>query len=105
MSFEAVGTHEYTWEFGKDFWFTIGTERGTEQTILVFNGPGGLETTIRFDRVVVDDVKIQFYTDNTPRYGRGPVKCGQIEAAEQVREVLEQYGDSDALDYTLDDER
>ena len=86
-------------------YISLGTERRSHQTVMVFDGPDGLETTIRFTELTIGRNSIVFYSTARGRDGRR-TKVGQIEAQPDVVQFLkEAVGESGDLDYDVVDDR
>ena len=82
-------------------YLSVGTERRGNQTLLVFDGPDGLETVIRFTEITVGRNTVMFYSEHPGRYKRRQ-KTGQIEGQENVVEfLLSAVEEHEELDYDV----
>lgn len=96
---ETGGENRYTG------FVSLGTERRSHQTVMVFNGPDGLETSIRFTEVRIGNNAIRFYSKPRGRRSRS-CQTGSIEASpEFVRFIRNAHFESADLDYTVVDQR
>lgn len=84
---------------------SLGTERGSDQTIMVFNGPDGLETTLRFTEITIGRNSIAFYSEHPGRHKRRQ-KVGMTEASSEVVNFLRAaVREHEELDYDVVDDR
>lgn len=96
---ETGGDNRYTG------FLTLGTESRGNQTVMVFNGPDGLETTIRFTEITIGRNSIAFYTVHPGREKRR-VKTGMIEGQADILSFLKDAPrQHEALDYDVVDDR
>ncbi len=94
---ETGGENRYTG------FITLGTERRGHQTVMVFDGPDGLEMSLRFTKLTIDRNSIAFYSEQP---GRSKRRCevGMIEASSEVVDFLvSAVQEHDALDYDVED--
>lgn len=85
---------------GPDAEFVVGEDRHGH--LAVFDGPGGLETSIRFDQVWIDRT-IEFSRLEWRKDGRARIGTGSIEAAPRLVSLLESA--LDETDVEIVDER
>jgi len=80
---------------------SLGTERRSHQTVMVFEGPSNLETCIRFTELTVGRNSIVFYSESRGRSGRR-TKVGSIEADPDIVEFLcNAVEEANDLDYDV----
>lgn len=85
---------------GPETEFVVGEDRHGH--VAVFDGPGGLETTIRFDQVHIDRT-IEFARTEQRRDGYVGIDSGSIEAAPRIVSLLTSA--LDGTDVAIFDER
>lgn len=96
---ETGGDNRYTG------FISLGTERRSHQTVMVFNGPDGLETVLRFTEITIGRNSIAFYTEHPGRHKRRQ-KVGMIEASSEVVGFLRAATrEHEELDYDVVDDR
>lgn len=95
MSFRSVYDHEGT---------HLGYHGSPRVAELVFDGPGGLETTLRFNDVEVDGRTWTFYLRSGTGSGRRTV--GSMEAAYlgEVSEAIERIADGQPIQAVMQQE-
>lgn len=98
MSFTSMAETELTGGRPGDV-VTVGADR---YPMLVFDGPGDLETVIRFDRVVVTRNTIEFYLDGRSR-GEGARETGSIERTDRLERLLRETAGQMDYDYHGDE--
>ncbi len=79
--------------------FTLGYDGN--QPMMIFHGPSGLETAIRFDGVVITTNKIYFYVE--PRTGVSKRETGSMEAAEQVVSFIADAPNESEIEYVVEE--
>ena len=68
-------------------YLSLGTERRSHQTVMVFDGPDGLETVIRFTELTVGRNSVVFYSRTRGRSSQR-VQTGSIEGQQDVVDFL-----------------
>lgn len=87
-------------EVGKSL-LTLGTDK--RSTMVVFRGPGGFETVIRFDRVVIAPNRLVFYVEPHSHNGRER-KTGSMEVSERVASFIREAPNDSELEYTVEEQ-
>lgn len=82
---------------------TLGNERRSHQTVLVFPGFRRLETSIRFTEATIGRNTIMFYS--RPKGQSRRVKTGQVEADRSIVEFLMDAVDHPEACYDVVDDR
>lgn len=85
---------------GPDAEFIVGEDRRGH--VALFDGPGGLETTIRFDQVHIGQ-SIEFAVVELRKHGLVGIDTGSIEAAPRIVSLLTSA--LDGTDVEVFDER
>lgn len=81
---------------------SIGYDKRSPMAI--FSGPGGLETVIRFDRVVVTKTTLDFFLEPRTR-GGAERETGAMEAGDEVTPLFTDAPKQTELEYTVEVDR